>query len=253
MQLKDDNLAKNHPSPQNPPPDDVSIRKDLGNSWKNCVKVPAVHLALFQAVATGSKSACKQPVGSFSACCRGKSCPARGSAEACRALQQQLLQDLRSEPVRELFHTANLSAFYFYSLFCFFFFLHVETVLILLHCKHMSNFCLLRWSHTVYSYSFKENKFSQPEGLHLEGPVWIQKPSHVGCLLLGFLLSIISVNFFHASFSCLHQTVTLGQVYARFSSQLPAFGRSEWILRLRSLLFKQKRIFSNSVAVHQIY
>lgn len=134
-----------------------------------------------------------------------------------------------------------------------FFFLHVETVLILLHCKHMSNFCLLRWSHTVYSYSFKENKFSQPEGLHLEGPVWIQKPSHVGCLLLGFLLSIISVNFFHASFSCLHQTVTLGQVYARFSSQLPAFGRSEWILRLRSLLFKQKRIFSNSVAVHQIY
>lgn len=121
MQLKDDNLAKNHPSPQNPPPDDVSIRKDLGNSWKNCVKVPAVHLALFQAVATGSKSACKQPVGSFSACCRGKSCPARGSAEACRALQQQLLQDLRSEPVRELFHTANLSAFYFYSLFCFFF------------------------------------------------------------------------------------------------------------------------------------
>lgn len=58
------------------------------------MKVPAVSLALLQAGATGSKSAYKQPVGSSSACCGGQGCPAGGSAEACRALQQQLLQDL---------------------------------------------------------------------------------------------------------------------------------------------------------------
>lgn len=97
---------------------------------------------------------------------------AEGRAVLPEALQRlvglcssRLLQDLRSDPVRELFHMANLSAIYSYSLFWGCFFLHVETVLILLHCKHMSNFCLLRWSHRVYSYSFKENKFSQPEGL----------------------------------------------------------------------------------------
>lgn len=51
------------------------------------MKVPAVSLTLLQAVAKGSKSAYEQPVGS-------KSSLVRGSVETCRALQQQLLQDL---------------------------------------------------------------------------------------------------------------------------------------------------------------
>lgn len=33
---------------------------------------------------------------------------------------------------------------------------------------------------------------------------------------------------------------------------LPVFGRSEWVLRLRSLLVIQKPVFPNSVAVHHI-
>lgn len=45
-----------------------------------------------------------------------------------------------------------------------YFFLHVETVLVVLSCK-MSEQLLLRWSHRLYSFGFKQNKLAQPKGL----------------------------------------------------------------------------------------